>query len=135
MIFPRVDLQQYITQKYQSTCDPSVFHDLSHSMQYYFQGEPVTFDKVKLDLHNSTSFQKVVWNKIRKVPWGETRSYKEIATSINTSARAVGQALAANPMPIIIPCHRVVGVNRSLRGFVYGVAFKRKLQALEKRNR
>ncbi len=104
-------------------------------MQYYFQGEPVTFDKVKLDLHNSTSFQKVVWNKIRKVPWGETRSYKEIATSINTSARAVGQALAANPMPIIIPCHRVVGVNRSLRGFVYGVAFKRKLQALEKRNR
>ncbi|MDP3029072.1 MAG: methylated-DNA--[protein]-cysteine S-methyltransferase [Deltaproteobacteria bacterium] len=80
-----------------------------------------------------TAFQKMVWEAIRAIPYGETRSYQEIAKSIGKAkaARAVGQAAGANPLPLIIPCHRVIGSTGKLVGFSSGLNLKTKLLALE----
>ncbi len=80
-----------------------------------------------------TTFQNTVWEAIRTIPYGETRSYQEIAKAIGkyTAARAVGQAAAANPVPLIIPCHRVMGASGKLTGFSAGLKMKAKLLSLE----
>ncbi|MEW6326927.1 MAG: methylated-DNA--[protein]-cysteine S-methyltransferase [Thermodesulfobacteriota bacterium] len=80
-----------------------------------------------------TTFQKTVWEAIRAIPYGETRSYQEIARAIGKvkAARAVGQAAGANPLPLIIPCHRVIGSTGKLVGFSSGLDLKTKLLALE----
>ena len=98
----------------------------------YFHGERVEFN-FPLDLRVGTSFQRKVWEEVRKIPWGQTRTYKEIAQKVGKpgAARAVGQALARNPLPIIIPCHRVIGASGNLVGFGGGIELKRKLLALE----
>lgn len=80
-----------------------------------------------------TAFQLMVWERLRHIPYGETRTYAEVAQSISrpTAARAVARACAANPLSIIIPCHRVVGSDGSLRGYRWGAQRKRALLALE----
>lgn len=80
-----------------------------------------------------TTFQKMVWEAIRAIPYGETRSYQEIARAIGKekAARAVGQAAGANPLPLIIPCHRVIGTTGELVGFRSGLSLKTKLLTLE----
>jgi len=86
--------------------------------------------------HNviGTPFQKSVWAALTKIPHGETRSYKQIAEQIGrpAAARAVGMACNKNPLPLLIPCHRVVGSNGSLTGFAGGVNTKEMLLNLEK---
>ena len=72
-----------------------------------------------------TDFQKRVWAAMRAIPAGQTRSYGEIARELGSSARAVGQASGANPICLIIPCHRVIGSDGSLTGFAFGEATKR----------
>lgn len=67
-----------------------------------------------------TKFQKSVWHKIKEIPYGGTKTYGDMAKNINNAARAVGNACAKNPIPIIIPCHRVVGANGKLIGFSGG---------------
>lgn len=67
-----------------------------------------------------TTFQKSVWREIKKIPYGEVKTYGEIAKNLDSAARAVGGACGKNPIPIIIPCHRVIGTNRSLTGFSGG---------------
>ncbi len=107
-----------------------------HLLRRYFAGEGVLFD-LPLDLRYYTQFQQAVWSAARNIPYGETRSYGWIAGRIGKSqaARAVGRALGANPLPLIIPCHRVIGANGSLGGFSSsgGLAMKRTLLELERR--
>ena len=97
----------------------------------YFAGSRTQFD-IRLALRG-TPFQLEVWRALQQIPYGETRSYADIARSIGRPAatRAVGAANGANPIPIIVPCHRVIGSNGSLTGFGGGIAVKRRLLDLE----
>ncbi|MBE0415291.1 MAG: methylated-DNA--[protein]-cysteine S-methyltransferase [Dehalococcoidia bacterium] len=112
--------------------DPSPFGDLPHRMRRYFRGEPISFDE-KLDLAHATTFRRAVWEATRAIPYGETQSYGWIAQQIGKpkALRAVGQALAKNPLPIVVPCHRVVAQDGSLRGFGGGLAIRKRLLELE----
>jgi len=98
----------------------------------YLRGELRTFT-VPVDLRG-TAFQCDVWNAIAKIPYGQTTSYGELAGSINRpkATRAVGQATGANPVPIIIPCHRVIGSSGGLTGFSGGLPLKERLLGLER---
>ena len=80
-----------------------------------------------------TSFQKQVWNALMQIPYGQTRSYKEIAVTIKNSnaSRAVGMANNKNPIPIIIPCHRVIGTDGKLVGYAGGLKIKETLLGIE----
>ena len=80
-----------------------------------------------------TAFQQLVWQALKAIPWGETRSYGEIAQAIGqpTAARAVGMANHKNPLPIVIPCHRVIGADGQLTGYNGGMTIKEQLLALE----
>lgn len=100
-------------------------------LQDYFNGKSISFTQ-NFDLEG-TPFQKKVWAEIAKIPYGETRTYSDIALAIGSHPRAVGGATGANPLPIIIPCHRVMGKNGALTGFSGGdgIATKQKLLALE----
>jgi methylated-DNA-[protein]-cysteine S-methyltransferase len=100
----------------------------------YLNGEREIFD---LQLEpKGTDFQKKVWKALEQIPFGETRSYKEIAISIGNekASRAVGMANNKNPLPIVIPCHRVIGTNGKLVGYAGGLDIKERLLELEKRN-
>ncbi len=102
-------------------------------LRRYFAGEYGQF-ACPLDLHG-TPFQVTVWQAMFRIPYGETRSYGELAQAIGrpAAARAVGTAGGANPVAIIVPCHRVVGSNGSLTGYGGGLPTKEWLLALEKR--
>jgi len=86
-----------------------------------------------LDLQAGTEFQREVWNALRGIPPGATASYLEIARKLGRpkAARAVGQACGANPIPVLIPCHRVLASNGKLGGFSGGLDWKRRLLAIE----
>jgi methylated-DNA-[protein]-cysteine S-methyltransferase len=111
------------------------FKDLIQRFQDYFTGRQADFPD-KLDLSDSTDFQRKVWEAARLIPCGETKSYAWVArqTGKPDAARAAGQALGKNPLPIIIPCHRVLSSDGGLGGFNGGLAMKKRLLALEKRN-
>lgn len=102
-----------------------------NQLQEYFSKKRTQFD-IPLDLYG-TPFQKKVWNQLRNIPFGEIRTYKEIAQTIGMpkAVRAVGGANNRNPIPIIIPCHRVIGSNGSLVGYAGGIAIKEYLLTLE----
>ncbi len=101
----------------------------------YFGGKRKRFD-LPLELHG-TEFQKKVWNALCGIPYGETRSYKEIARIIGNpkAVRAVGGANNRNKLMIVVPCHRVIGANGSLTGYASGTDVKKKLLDLEKQGR
>jgi len=84
----------------------------------YLQGERKSFD-IEIDWSGVTDFQKTVLQFTRKIPFGETRSYGEVATAVGKpgAARAVGQAESSNPCPLVVPCHRVIGADGGLRGY------------------
>ena len=111
---------------------PKLFHNLTESLKMYFRGDKTDFP-VKLDLSGGTDFQRAVWEKTRAIPYGETRSYGWLAGQIKRpgAARAVGQALGRNPLPVIIPCHRVLAADGSLGGFSCGIEMKKRLLRLE----
>jgi len=98
----------------------------------YFEGERVPFD-FELDLSRGTKFEQAIWRIVRKIPYGTLVPYKKIAREYGNTlcARAVGNALGANPIPIVIPCHRVIRADNSLGGFSGGVRWKKTLIALE----
>ncbi|MEH3068096.1 MAG: methylated-DNA--[protein]-cysteine S-methyltransferase [Aeromicrobium erythreum] len=99
----------------------------------YFAGERHDFD---LPLANDgTEFQKKVWGELHRIPYGETASYADVARRLGYEpvvSRAVGAANGANPLPVVVPCHRVVGADGSLTGYAGGVERKRTLLALER---
>ena len=98
----------------------------------YLAGARRSFD-LSLDLSRGTSFQQKVWRTLRRVSYGRLRSYQWVAICVGGSqyARAVGNAVGANPLPIVIPCHRIVAQDTSLGGFSGGLSTKRKLLTLE----
>ena len=101
-------------------------------LRKYLNGELRRFD-CRLDF-KGTSFQKKVWSALAKIPYGQTRSYKEIAKAIGhpKAFRAVGNANGQNSIPLIVPCHRVVESNGGLGGFGHGVKVKKQLLDFEK---
>lgn len=101
----------------------------------YFSGERALFD---IPIAGSgTAFQKAVWREISKIPYGETRTYSEIAQNIGSprAARAVGAACGKNPVWIFVPCHRVTGKSNALTGYAGGLERKRYLIELERKNK
>lgn len=107
------------------------FDDVVEQLEAYFSGSLTQFD---VQLHMAgTAFQRRVWDALRTIPYGETRSYGEIATQIGSpgASRAVGLANGRNPIGIIVPCHRVVGATGNLTGYAGGVDRKRTLLTLE----
>jgi methylated-DNA-[protein]-cysteine S-methyltransferase len=113
------------------TEDAAPFRTAIRQLGEYFAGERRGFDLPLAP--RGTEFQRRVWRALTEIPYGKTISYGELARRIgNASAsRAVGLANGANPLPIIVPCHRVIGANGSLTGFGGGLPIKRKLLALE----
>lgn len=101
-------------------------------LKKYFKGIPLDFN-CPLDL-KGTPFQKKVWAALSKIPYGQTRSYKEIAQWIGhpKAFRAVGNANGKNPIPLIVPCHRVIASHGGLGGFGHGIKVKKQLLDLEK---
>ena len=101
----------------------------------YFEGDRRVFTVPAAPI--GPSFHQMVWDRLREIPYGETRSYSDIACSLGcpNACRAVGRANGLNPIPIIIPCHRVVGKNGSLTGFRGGLPMKKYLLELERKYR
>lgn len=112
--------------------DDSAFGDAKTQLRAYFNGTRQEFD-LPLDL-NGTTFQLEVWRELTKIPFGATISYGELARRIDrlSASRAVATVNGANPLPIVIPCHRGIGSNGSLTGFGGGLDTKRWLLALER---
>jgi methylated-DNA-[protein]-cysteine S-methyltransferase len=113
--------------------DTPLLRRACEQLQQYFDGTRQSFD---LPLAPAgTAFQRRVWDALRAIPPGETRSYGTLAAQLGTAARAIGGANAANPIPILIPCHRVTGAAGALGGYSGGdgVPTKRFLLALEAR--
>jgi O-6-methylguanine DNA methyltransferase len=100
-------------------------------LRKYFAGEQIQFS-CSLDLRGTT-FQVAVWKELYRIPYGETRSYTQIAQAVGSpkALRAVGAANGANPVAIIVPCHRVIGSNGTLTGYGGGLPMKKWLLALE----
>jgi methylated-DNA-[protein]-cysteine S-methyltransferase len=112
--------------------NPAYFAPLKAQLRAYFRGELKQFDLCLAP--QGTSFQLKVWQALRAIPYGELVSYKSIATAVGNpkAVRAVGGANARNPIPIIVPCHRVIGCDGSLTGFGGGLAIKKRLIELER---
>jgi methylated-DNA-[protein]-cysteine S-methyltransferase len=113
--------------------DDEAFPEAAAQLRDYFAGNLQAFDLPLAP--RGTEFQQSVWSALLEIPYGQTTTYSTIANKIGRPAavRAVGAANGANPIPIIIPCHRVIGANGSLTGFGGGLDVKRQLLALEAR--
>jgi methylated-DNA-[protein]-cysteine S-methyltransferase len=118
-----------LAEGWQRTEEP--FREVIAQLDAYFAGRLQTFDLPLAP--EGTPFQREVWSALTTIPYGETMSYGELARQLGRPAasRAVGAANGRNPIPIVIPCHRVVGADGSLTGFGGGLAIKRQLLALE----
>lgn len=108
------------------------FMSLVKQLDAYFKGRPVKF-VYQADLLSCTAFQKAVWRKLSELLPGQLTTYGSLAREIKRpkSSRAVGQAVGANPLPIIIPCHRVISSGGKLGGFTGGISLKKKLLSIE----
>ena len=104
---------------------------VKEQLQEYFEGSRSSFDLPLAP--EGTDFQKLVWEELLKIPYGESRTYSEIAVAIGRpkASRAVGNAINKNPIAIIIPCHRVIGKDGNLRGYAGGLELKEMLLRLE----
>ena len=114
-------------------CREGTLFRVVRDLKTYLGGRNVDFRKYMVNMESLTPFERMVMEKVREIPFGEVRSYQELASSIGRERayRAVGRALGKNPAPIIIPCHRVVAKD-GIGGYAFGVDMKKKLLALEK---
>jgi methylated-DNA-[protein]-cysteine S-methyltransferase len=111
----------------------SVLIEAERQISEYFAGERIRFDlPLQLD---GTEFQKKVWQALREIPFGKTKSYQDLARAVGSpeASRAVGAANGKNPLSIVVPCHRVVAANGALTGFAGGLETKAALLALEEK--
>ena len=117
--------------KSETVQEHDVLQETASQLQAYFAGTRTAFD-VPTRL-SGTDFQQQVWHALQTIPYGQTRTYKDIATALGrpTASRAVGAAIGKNPLSIVIPCHRVLGVTGRLTGFSGGLDSKRFLLNLE----
>ena len=117
--------------------DKSFFKNLQQQITAYFAGELIKFDPVPVALDGLTSFTEKVLSACKQIPYGQTISYSALAAKLDkpTACRAVANALAKNPLPLIIPCHRVIRANGQIGGFsaAGGVKLKKKLLQHEQR--
>lgn len=110
-----------------------VLQEMKSQLEEYLKGERTQF-QIPFEINGGTSFQRSVWSALLTIPYGKTASYQQIARMIGKerAVRAVGQANRANPLPILIPCHRVIGKNGQLTGYAGSrIDIKEKLLALE----
>lgn len=116
----------------EASLDEAHFKALRVLLDRYLKGEKVNFD-LDLDLGNLAPFTRAVLLETKKIPYGETRTYGDLASVLGfkSASRAVGQSLRINPLPIVIPCHRVIKKNGDLGGFSQGLRIKRKLLEIE----
>ena len=120
----------------EATASPEGIAGLQERMGRYFRGEHMTFDGEPIDIGDASPFLQAAWDACRSIPYGETRSYQWLAGQAGRplAARAAGQAMARNRLPLVIPCHRVIAADGSLRGFGRGsthLALKQRLLDLE----
>ena len=118
----------------ETICDPSspLLAEARNTISRYLaEGAPIS--PLPVDTTRGTAFQRKVWEAIGEIPFGETRSYMDIARAVGRplASRAVGQACGANPLPIVIPCHRVVGSRGKLGGYTGGTHIKETLLQME----
>lgn len=127
--------QRWLRQDELICSDDSSLDEAKLQLTQFFAGKRTEFS-LPLDLYG-TPFQKLVWQELLNIPYGETRSYKDIAMKVDApkAVRAIGGANHHNPIPIIIPCHRVIGSNGALVGYGGGLSIKEKLLDLEQNHR
>jgi methylated-DNA-[protein]-cysteine S-methyltransferase len=115
--------------------DARPFREVIRQLRDYLAGRLTTFDLPLAP--EGTDFQQRVWRAVAEIPYGETRSYLDVARAINRkhAVRAVGAANGQNPLPIVIPCHRVIGSDGRLTGYGGGLPLKKRLLELESRQR
>lgn len=107
-----------------------VFEDTARWLELYFSGErPSLLPRLSPE---GTAFQRAVWERLLRIPYGKTVTYAELAAGMGTSARAVGGAVGRNPISLIIPCHRVVGAGGALTGYAGGIGRKEALLRFER---
>jgi methylated-DNA-[protein]-cysteine S-methyltransferase len=115
--------------------NPSIHKQLQKLVVAYFQGRPVDFSGVEVDMSEMTEFQKAVLTACRKIGYGKTASYSDLAERVGrpSAIRAAASVIAANPIPLVIPCHRVLCKNGKLGGYsvIGGIATKLRLLRLE----
>jgi len=101
-------------------------------LEEYLAGDRRVFD-LPLNMHQGTEFQRKVWNHLLTISYGEHRTYTQIAEHFGSKSmmRAVAAAIARTPIPILIPCHRVIGKNADMVGYIFGIDIKRNLLTLE----
>ncbi|MCC3374842.1 methylated-DNA--[protein]-cysteine S-methyltransferase [Cohnella sp. REN36] len=116
---------------FREDAEDELLREAAEQLRRYFAGELRTFD-LPLDL-KGTPFQRQVWQALRDVPYGETAAYRDIAAAVGApkAVRAVGGANNRNPVPIIVPCHRIIGANGAMVGYGGGLPIKEHLLALE----
>jgi methylated-DNA-[protein]-cysteine S-methyltransferase len=126
--------KNYLEDSHRRHCvsDPSFFDNVTEQMHLYFAGLLKDFT-CKLDLSTGTPFQQSVWRHLSTIPFGETQSYRALAQAIGhpQAFRAVGNANGKNPLPLVIPCHRVIRENGELGGYTGGLSIKKFLLDLE----
>lgn len=117
--------------------DTPLERQVAETLERYFAGNPVDFQTIPMDLGDATPFQQAAWRKLREIPHGQVRSYQWMAEALGSpkAMRAIGQANRRNPVPILIPCHRVIAKNGTLGGYMggaeKGLTIKRFLLSLE----
>lgn len=132
VILEKESYYQNIKKEAKTNDNLEIFKQTKIWLDKYFNKEKPNIDDLKLKLEG-TPFQIKVWNALKTISYGQTVTYGFVAQKINskTSARAVGGAIGHNPIPIVIPCHRVVGTDNNLTGFTGGIDVKIKLLKLE----
>ena len=129
-----LDGETVVGVRFGASAGSSSGHPATDQLAAYFAGELTEFT-VPVELRGGSDFERAVWGEIAKIPYGEMRTYGAIATALGDpgAARAVGTACNHNPVPVIVPCHRVVGAGGKLVGFGGGLPRKRQLLELEAR--
>lgn len=114
-------------------CSPQPMPGFQEKLELYLQGQKIAWD-FPLDIRSGTAFQKKVWQVLKDIPYGQTKTYQEVAKLCGNAkaARAVGHACGQNPVMLLIPCHRVIGSDGKLTGFSAGLSLKEKLLKMEK---
>jgi len=135
LVFPRDDCGEckaFVLAKFSGARYDEDLNRFGNLLSLYFEGKPVGFGE-SLDLSGFSLFEKEVYLATLTIPYGETRSYGWLAKAIGRprACRAVGSALGRNPIPVVIPCHRVIRGDGSLGGFSAGLLWKKRLLALE----
>lgn len=136
---PEHCLVKLLSEVDRATFKPGYFHELHSRILDYFGGGSIMFDDEPIDISDASTFLRSAWDICRSIPFGETRTYKWLASNLGMpkASRAAGQSMARNRLPIIIPCHRIIASDGGLGGFSSGYSqppnLKQRLLALEAR--